>query len=218
MNADAGTRIERKPFGTGPGVELFTLTREGAPTVRITNQGGHIVAILAPDRKGAVADVSLGYADFDGYVKSEGYFGATIGRYAQPDRQGARSRSTARSTRSRRNNGPNALHGGPERLRQAGLGRHGRERHRRRPGVELTYVSQDGEEGYPGTLPRQVTYYARRPTTSCASTTAPRPTRRRSSTSPTTPTSTCAGEGSGDILGHELTDRRRRASRRSTRR
>ena len=57
MNANAATRIESKPFGktaAGEPVELFTFTRAGAPTVAITNLGGHIVSILAPDRDGKV--------------------------------------------------------------------------------------------------------------------------------------------------------------------
>src|SRR3972149_9861075 len=52
MTAQAGTRIERKPFGkaaSGDHVELFTLSRPGAPTVAITNLGGYVVSIVAPD-------------------------------------------------------------------------------------------------------------------------------------------------------------------------
>ena len=55
MTANAATRVERKPFGktpAGESVELFTFTRAGAPTVAITNLGGHNVSILAPDRAG----------------------------------------------------------------------------------------------------------------------------------------------------------------------
>ncbi len=159
MNADAGTRIERKPFGKSPGVELFTLTREGAPTVGITNQGGHVVSILAPDRTGAVADVSLGYADFDGYVKSEGYIGGTIGRYANRIAKGAFTLDGKKYTLVR-NNAPNSLHGGPtgfdRRLWDAKVasGPDGE-------ALELTYVSKDGEEGFPGTLTAKVVFSLR---------------------------------------------------------
>jgi aldose 1-epimerase len=159
MNADAGTRIERKPFGKSPSAELFTLTREGAPTVRITNQGGHVVAILAPDRTGAVADVSLGYADFAGYVKSSGYIGGTIGRYANRIAKGAFTLD-GRKHALARNDGPNSLHGGPTgfdtRLWGAKIvsGPDG-------DALELTYVSKDGEEGYPGTLTAKVVFSLR---------------------------------------------------------
>jgi aldose 1-epimerase len=160
MHADAGTRIERKPFGKSPtSAELFTLTREGAPTVRITNQGGHIVSILAPDRTGAVADVSLGYADFDGYLKSAGFIGATIGRYANRIAKGAFTLDGKKYTLAI-NNAPNALHGGPTgfdtRLWSARVvsGPDG-------DALELTYVSKDGEEGYPGALTAKVVFSLR---------------------------------------------------------
>ncbi len=156
MNADAGTRIERKPFGNKPGVELFTLAREGAPTVQITNQGAHIVSILAKDRSGTIADVALGYADFDGYVKSEGYIGGTIGRYANRIAKGEFTLDGKKYTLAR-NNPPNSLHGGPtgfdRRLWDAKIvsGPQG-------DALELTYVSKDGEEGYPGTLNAKVVF------------------------------------------------------------
>ena len=153
MNADAGTRIERKPFGKSPGAELFTLTREGAPTVRITNQGGHIVAILAPDRTGAVADVSLGYSDFDGYVKSEGYIGGTIGRYANRIAKGAFTLDGKKYTLAC-NNAPNSPPRWPDRLRQAALGREGRERPRR--GCARADLRQQGRRRrLPGDAHRQ---------------------------------------------------------------
>ncbi len=159
MNANAATRIERKPFGKGPGVEVFTLTREGAPTVRITNQGGHIVSILAPDRTGAIADVVLGYSDFAGYQKSTGFIGATIGRYANRIAKGAFTLDGKRYTLAI-NNPPNALHGGPTgfntRLWDAKVvsGADG-------DALELTYVSKDGEEGYPGTMHAKVVFSLR---------------------------------------------------------
>jgi aldose 1-epimerase len=159
MNAAAATHIERKPFGKGTGAELFTLTREGAPTVKITNQGGHIVSILAPDRTGAVADVSLGYSDFDGYVKSAGFIGATIGRYANRIAKGTFTLDGKKYTLAI-NNAPNSLHGGPTgfdtRLWSAQVvsGADG-------DALELTYVSKAGEEGFPGTLSAKVVFSLR---------------------------------------------------------
>ncbi len=156
MNANAQTRIERKPFGKIPSAELFTLSREGAPTVRITNQGAHLVAILAPDRKGVVADVALGYEDAAGYVTSEGYLGGTIGRYANRIAKGIFTLDGKKYTLAC-NNAPNALHGGPtgfdKRLWDAKVvkGPDGE-------ALELRYVSRDGEEGYPGTLTATVVF------------------------------------------------------------
>jgi hypothetical protein len=91
MSASAATRIEKKPFGKSEAGEafLFTLTRDGAPTVAVTNQGGFIVSILAKDRAGNTADVTLGYKDFAGYLtgrstRSRGTTGRTRCTAARP--------------------------------------------------------------------------------------------------------------------------------------
>ena len=204
MTADAGTRIERKAWGTSPegqAVELFTLSREGAPTVAVTSRGAYIVSILAPDREGKTVDVVLGYADSEGYVGDTGYLGAVVGRYANRIARGAFTLDGESYTLAR-NNGPNHLHGGPEGF------------HRKVwsvrvvPGaqgdaLELTCVSPDGEEGYPGTLTATVVY----------SLTADGGLRLDYSATTDAPTVlnltnhayfNLAGEGSGDVLGHEM--------------
>jgi len=203
MTADAATRIERKPYGTAPGggaAELFTLTRGGL-TVAVTSWGGYVVKILAPDREGKVADVTLGYADAAGYFGDTGYMGALVGRYANRIARGEFTLD-GRKYMLARNNGPNALHGGPggfhKRLWTPKVvsGPDG-------DAVELTYVSPDGEEGYPGTLTATVVY----------SLTADGGLRMDYTA--TTDRATVvnlanhayfnlAGEGSGDVLGHEL--------------
>ncbi len=204
MHADAATSIDRKPFGKSPAgetAELFTLTREGAPTVRITNQGGHVVAILAPDRNGAVSNVALGYPDFAGYVASDGFIGALVGRYANRIAKGEFTLEGKKYTLAR-NNGPNALHGGPtgfyKRLWTAKVvsGPEG-------DALELTYVSKDGEEGYPGTLTTRVVYSLRGDGGLVIDYTA-------TTDKPTIVNLTnhayfnLAGEGEGTILGHEM--------------
>jgi aldose 1-epimerase len=203
MTAAAATRIERKPFGTAPGggaAELFTLQR-GALTVAVTNWGGHVVSIRVPDREGQTADVALGYPDAAGYFSDPAFLGALVGRYANRIARGEFSLG-GRTYSLARNNGPNALHGGPGgfhmRLWTARIvtGADG-------DAVELTYVSPDGEEGYPGTLTATVVY----------SLTADG--GLRIDYSATTDRETIvnltnhtyfnlAGEGSGDVLGHEI--------------
>ena len=162
MNANAATRIERKPFGktaSGEAVELFTFTRQHAPTISITNLGGHIVSILAPGRDGRAADVTLGYADLEGYLGDTSYFGSLVGRYANRIAKG-RFTLDGKAYTLATNNGPNALHGGPtgfqKRLWAAKVvsGAEG-------DALELVYVSKDGEEGYPGTLAAKVVYSLR---------------------------------------------------------
>lgn len=204
MNANAATRIERKPFGktaAGEPVELFTFTRAGAPTIAITNLGGHIVSILAPDRSGKVADVTLGYAGFDGYLADTSYFGSVVGRYANRIAKG-RFTLDGKAYTLATNNGPNALHGGPtgfqKRLWAAKVvsGPEG-------DALELTYVSKDGEEGYPGTLTAKVVYSLRADGGLVIDYTA-------TTDAPTIVNLTnhayfnLAGEGEGTVLGHEL--------------
>jgi aldose 1-epimerase len=204
MNVDAATRIERKPFGktaAGEAVELFTFTRDGAPTVAITNLGGHIVSILAPDRDGKVGNVTLGYSDFAGYLGDSSYFGCLVGRYANRIAKG-RFSLDGRSYTLATNNGPNSLHGGPggfnKRLWAAKVvvGPEG-------DALELTYVSKDGEEGYPGTLTATVVYSLRADGGLAIDYTA-------TTDAPTVVNLTnhayfnLAGEGEGTILGHEM--------------
>jgi aldose 1-epimerase len=204
MSANAATRIDRKPFGKTPAgepVELFTFTRAGAPTVAITNLGGHIVSILAPDRAGHVADVTLGYRDFAGYLGDTSYFGSIVGRYANRIAKGRFSLDGKTYTLAT-NNGPNSLHGGPTGFQKRVWtpkivsGKDG-------DALELTYVSKDGEEGYPGTLTAKVVYSLRADGGLALDYTA-------TTDAPTVVNLTnhayfnLAGEGEGTILGHEM--------------
>jgi aldose 1-epimerase len=201
MDGGPQTRVERRPFGTLPDgrrAEMFTLTR-GDLTVSLTNWGGHVLSILTPDRSGRVADVTLGYRDLAGYVADTFYLGCLVGRYANRIAGGEFTLEGKRYTLVR-NNGPNALHGGPtgfqKRLWDARVVQEG-------GAVEVMYVSKDGEEGYPGTLTATVVY----------SLTADGGLRLdyKATTDKTTVVNltnhayfNLAGEASGDILGHEL--------------
>lgn len=203
MSADAATRIERKPFGATAAGEafLFTLAREGSPTVTVTNQGGFIVSILAADRAGKVADVVLGYKDHAGYVSARDFMGCLVGRYANRIAKG-RFVLDGKTYSLATNNGPNALHGGPTGFHarlwtpKVVSGPDG-------DALELTYVSKDGEEGYPGTLTAKVVYSLRADGGLVIDYTA-------TSDAPTVVNLTnhayfnLAGEGEGTILGHEL--------------
>ncbi|HXK09718.1 MAG TPA: aldose epimerase family protein [Vicinamibacteria bacterium] len=204
MNANAATRIERKPYGktpSGDAVELFTFTRAGAPTVSITNYGGFIVAILAPDRRGTVADVTLGHPDLAGYLADTNFLGCLVGRYANRIAKG-RFTLDGKAYALAVNNGPNSLHGGPtgfqRRVWAAKVvsGPDG-------DALELVYVSRDGEEGYPGTLTAKVVYALRSDGGLAIDYTA-------TTDAPTVVNLTnhayfnLAGEGAGDVLGHEM--------------
>jgi aldose 1-epimerase len=203
MSADAATRIEKKPFGTTAGGEafLFTLAREGAPTVTVTNQGGFVVSILAKDRAGKAADVTLGYKDHAGYVAAKDFLGCLVGRYANRIAKGEFTLDGKKYTLAK-NNGPNALHGGPTGFHsrvwtpKVVSGPDG-------DALELTYTSKDGEEGYPGTLSAKVVYSLRADGGLVIDYTA-------TTDAPTIVNLTnhayfnLAGEGEGTILGHEM--------------
>jgi aldose 1-epimerase len=204
MTANAATRIDRKDWGKTPDgrtVELFTLSREGAPRVAVTSFGAYIVSIVAPDRDGKMAQVTLGHDDLAGYLGDPGYLGAVVGRYANRI-AGGTFEIGGRTCTLARNNGPNHLHGGP-----TGFGR--RLWTPRVVGgpdgdaLELTYVSADGEEGYPGTLTATVVY-------SLTGDGGLRLDYTATTDAPTVVNVTnhayfnLAGEGSGDVLGHVL--------------
>lgn len=204
MSTNAATRIERKPFGrtpVGEAVELFTFSRAGAPTIAITNLGGHIVSILAPDRSGRVAEVTLGYRDFAGYLGDTSYFGSLVGRYANRIAKG-RFTLDGKTFTLALNNGPNSLHGGPTGFQtrvwapKVVSGPDG-------DALELTYVSKHGEEGYPGTLTAKVFYSLRADGGLAIDYSA-------TTDAPTIVNLTnhayfnLAGEGEGTVLGHEM--------------
>ncbi len=203
MSAHAATTIEKKPFGKSAAGEafLFTLAREGAPTVVVTNQGGFIVSILAKDRSGKVADVALGYKDHAGYLTVKDYLGCLVGRYANRIAKGEFTLDGKKYTLTK-NNGPNTLHGGPTGF-QTRLWTpkvvHGADG----DALELTYVSKDGEEGYPGTLTARVIYSLRGDGGLVIDYTA-------TTDAPTIVNLTShayfnlAGEGEGTILDHQL--------------
>ena len=204
MSANAATKIERRPWGknaAGEAVELFTLSRANAPTVAITNQGGFIVSILAPDRTGKRADVALGYNSLDGYLQDKSYFGCLVGRYA--NRIGKASFSIDDKHYSLTpNDGPNLLHSGPTGFCRQHFaaevisGKDG-------DALQLTYVAKDGEGGFPGTLTTKVVYSLREDGGLVLDYTA-------TTDAPTIVNLTnhayfnLAGEGEGTILDHEL--------------
>ena len=148
-----------EPFGhmpDGKPVYLYTIVNRNNVRVQITNFGGKVVSLEVPDRAGVPADVVLGYATLDGWVKGNPYFGALIGRYGNRIAGGAFTLD-GKGYALAKNNGPNALHGGPNGFHNVVWDAAEVDTDDAR-GVELTYVSKDGEEGYPGTLRAVVTY------------------------------------------------------------
>ena len=159
LSAEAETKVTSQPFGKipdGTAVEIFTLS-DGPYEARITNYGGVVVSLKAPDRNGKSADVVLGFDDLNGYVAnfngpSPAFFGAIIGRYGNRIGHGSFALDGKKYSLPL-NNGENTLHGGPHGFNNVVW--------KAKPitnGVELTYLSKDGEAGYPGNLSAVVRY------------------------------------------------------------
>lgn len=147
--------VTKAPFGKtadGTPVELYTLKDE-ALEVQVMTYGAHVVSLKTPDRNGKVDDVVLGYDSLAGYVHDPGtYFGAIVGRYGNRIAHGKFSLDGHTYTLPL-NNGPNSLHGGT-----VGFDKHVWTAREVPGGVELTLISKDGDQGYPGTLTAHVTY------------------------------------------------------------
>ncbi len=150
--------ITQEPFGKMPDgtpVEIYTLRNNKGMEARIMTYGGIVVSLKVPDKSGKFDDVVLGFDNLDGYtrdsyVKACPYFGALIGRYGNRI-GGAKFTLEGKTYTLATNNGPNSLHGGLKGFDKVvwqgkpWVTPNG-------PSLELTYLSQDGEEGFPGNL------------------------------------------------------------------
>jgi aldose 1-epimerase len=156
----ARAKIAQSSFGQlpdGTSVNLYTLTNTRGAQAKITNYGAIVVALTAPDRRGRMADVALGYDDLPGYLAGTSYFGGIAGRYANRIAKGRFTLNGVEYTLAQNNNG-NHLHGGINHfmtkvwdVKEAAAGATGAR-------LRLTYFSKDQEEGYPGNLKVTVTY------------------------------------------------------------
>ncbi len=150
--------IQKTTFGhlpNGQEVSLFTLKNAAGMTAKISEYGGILVALTAPDRDGDFADVVLGCDSLENYVKGTPYFGAIVGRYANRIAGGSFTLDGETYTLAK-NNGQNSLHGG-----LVGFDKKvwvATTLDREEPALKLSYLSVDGEEGYPGNLSIEVTY------------------------------------------------------------
>jgi aldose 1-epimerase len=156
--AEGAQMLEKKPFGkttTGEAVDLYVLHNAGVE-VSIATWGAAVTSVRAPDRNGVLADVVLGFDTIDPYLKEHPFFGVVVGRYANRIGQ-ARFTLDHKEYRLTANNGKNQLHGGPEGFYRK-LWKAEEVDAKDGPAVKLTYVSPDGEEGYPGTLTASVVY------------------------------------------------------------
>ncbi len=147
--------MNHQPYGKmpdGTAVELYTLSNANGMRAEIITYGGAVARLTAPDRTGKFADIVLGMDSLEGYTSEPNYFGALIGRYGNRIGHAAFTLE-GKTYQLPKNDGENTLHGGA----------HGFDKHVWKArvvgnGLELTYVSADGEEGFPGTLTARVVY------------------------------------------------------------
>ena len=151
--------ISQAPFGKtadGTPVEIYTLRNDKGCEARIMTYGGIVVSLKVPDKNGNFGDVVLGYDKLDDYVKNSPFFGALVGRYGNRIAKGKFTLAGKEYTLAL-NNAPNNLHGGPigfdKRVWKATtlLTADG-------PVLKLNYLSQDGDQGFPGNLNVTATY------------------------------------------------------------
>ena len=147
MKSDFVSEVEGKPTA------LYVLKNKNGAEACVTNYGGRLVSVMVPDKNGKMTDVVLGYDNINQYVQSDGNYGALIGRYGNRINQAKFTLDDTEYTLPA-NDGNHCLHGGP-------LGYHTRmwdAKQLNDQSLELTYLSKDGEAGFPGNLDIKVTY------------------------------------------------------------
>jgi aldose 1-epimerase len=151
--------VTRVPFGESPEgalVEMYGFSNTNGVAVRATSYGATIVSIRTPDRAGRVDDVVLGFDSFADYLTRARYFGSIVGRYGNRIARGRFSIDGA-TFQLTVNNGQNHLHGGVRGFDRVIWKAEPFDREHG-SGVMFTYLSVDGEEGYPGAVTASVTY------------------------------------------------------------
>ncbi|NLW84301.1 MAG: galactose mutarotase [Phycisphaerae bacterium] len=196
--------ISQSPFGTTPDgqqVSLYTLTNANGAVAKITTYGGIVTELWMPDRSGVLGDIVLGFDTLEDYIKGSPYFGCIVGRYGNRIGKGTFTLDGTPYTLAV-NDGENHLHGGLKGFdkvvwqAEPVKGQDG-------VGLKLHYRSKDMEEGYPGNLDVTVVY------------TLTNANELRIDYTATTDKPThcnlthhgyfnLAGQGEGDILGHQL--------------
>ncbi len=197
--------ISLRPFGKtrdGRPVTLFTLDNGRGLRAEVMDYGATIVRLFTPDRRGRTADVALGFNTLGEYEKKSPFFGCVTGRFANRIARGA-YRLGSKTYRAAVNNGPNSLHGGKIGFDKV-LWSAEPSFPDGQPAIKFTYLSPDGEEGYPGNLKITMWYLLSKKNGLVID--------YQAVTDQTTILNltnhsyfNLKGEGQGDILGHVLT-------------
>jgi aldose 1-epimerase len=158
-DANVSASLERLDFGKmpdGTAVDQYMLTNANGMKAKIISYGAIVTELHVPDRNGKFEDVVLGFGDLQGYLAGHPFFGAIAGRVANRVAKG-KFTLDGKEYKLAINNGPNSLHGGLK-----GFDKHVWKAlntgNSKAIGFKLTYLSPDGEEGYPGNLSTTLTY------------------------------------------------------------
>lgn len=185
----------------GKKIKFFQLENSSGFKVTLMNYGATLISLFVPDRQGNLADITLGFDSFEEYLGKNPYFGSTVGRYANRIGQ-AKFVLDGQEYQLAKNEGENHLHGGVKGFDKVvweaePIG------NSHSAGVNFSYLSPDGEEGYPGNLNCQVSYLLTESNELHLSYLA---TTDKATHVNLTHHSyfNLAGQGEGDILGHEL--------------
>lgn len=141
----------------GKKVSLFNLENENGVVCQITNYGARVVTLFVPNKAKKRTDVVLGLESIDQYLKNGEYLGAIVGRYGNRIANGEFSLD-GKTYSLFKNNGPNTLHGGKKGYADVVWNAHAYTTTNGEDAIELSYLSKDGEEGFPGNLQIKVTY------------------------------------------------------------
>jgi aldose 1-epimerase len=157
---DTKPSVEKQAFGKlpdGTEVDLYVLTNANGLTAKIITYGGIITELQTPDRTGKLENITLGFDNLKGYLAGHPYFGALIGRVGNRIAK-AKFTLDGKEYTLAANNGPNSLHGGKKGFDKV-VWKAEPLTTPKAVGLKLSYLSRDGEEGYPGNLATTVTYW-----------------------------------------------------------
>jgi len=201
----ASLEVGQKSFGQIPDgrkVTLYELTNAKGLRARVIDYGAILVSLEVPDRNDKLADVTLGFDDLDSYIKRNPLFGATVGRYAN---RIANAKFTLDGTEYEltANAGKNHIHGGRSKRFDQVMWEGRSFQNNEEMGVRFTYLSRDGDEGFPGNLDCTVTY-------TLTNNNELKISYEATTDKPTIVNLTnhsyfnLAGEGNGDVLDHRI--------------
>lgn len=197
--------LEKGKFGRTPDgndVTIYTLTNKNGLRANVIDYGAILVSLEVPDRKGKLADVTLGFDELDSYIERNPMFGSTVGRYANRianakfTLDGVEYKLTA-------NSGKNHIHGGGKKRFDKVIWKGKEFQNDEGAGVKFSYLSKDGDEGFPGNLNCTVIY-------TLTDNDELKISYEATTDKPTIVNMTnhsyfnLAGAGNGDVLGHEV--------------